>query len=583
MAKKPSVILIKIGLGTCGIAAGGQQVFDEFAKELDGRTDVRLDYTSCDGTCYREPIVEVIYPNDSHRLLTNVTVKQVKTILDSLDKTGDEDKATPQVHESQTRIVLENCGIINPDNIDEYIANGGYHALKNIVLSITPEHVIADIKQSGLRGRGGAGFLTGQKWDFARQPKAEQKYVICNADEGDPGAFMDRAVLEGDPHRVLEGLIISGYAIGASIGYVYIRAEYPLAIKRLRCAIHAAESKGFLGDSVCDSSFSFTIKIKEGAGAFVCGEETALIASIEGKRGMPRLKPPFPAVSGLWGAPTNINNVETLACIPWIMRRGAAEYAKLGTEKSKGTKVFSLAGKVAKGGLVEVELGMPLRKIIEDIGGGTSSGKPFKAVQMGGPSGGCVPANLLDIPVDFESLAATGAIMGSGGMIVLDEATCMVDMARYFLSFIQKESCGKCTFCRIGTKRMLEILERITAGKGAMSDLDALKALADKITVASLCALGKTAPNPVLTTLRYFENEYIEHIRDKKCRAGVCKALIEFSIDDKKCTGCTLCARHCPVNAISGTTKTVHSINTLTCIKCGLCFEACKFNAVKKQ
>ena len=506
-------------------------------------------------------------------------MKQIVVDLESSSLINNDDEKYKSL---QKRIVLENCGIINPDSLDEYEGKHGYKALKYALRQMSPENVINDIKSSGLRGRGGAGFPTGLKWELARKNNASTKYVICNADEGDPGAFMDRAVLEGDPHRVIEGLIISAYAIGAEYGYVYVRAEYPLAVKRLEKAIEDAQNENYLGHNILGSGFNFFLKIKEGAGAFVCGEETALIASIEGKRGMPRLKPPFPAQSGLWQFPTNINNVETLAVVPWIIRNGAQAYTDLGTERSKGTKVFSLAGKIKKGGLVEVEMGITLRKIIYDIGDGTLSGKPIKAVQMGGPSGGCVPENLLDTIVDYEALVATGAIMGSGGMIVMDEDTCMVDIARYFLAFTQKESCGKCTFCRIGTKRMLEILERITRGEGKIKDIELLKDLAEKISSASLCQLGKTAPNPVLTTLKYFEQEYFEHIRDKKCRAKVCKHLIKFNINNN-CTGCTLCVRNCPVLAISGTPKSKHSIDSTKCIKCGLCEDVCKFKAVEKS
>lgn len=431
---------------------------------------------------------------------------------------------------SQVRIALKNCGRINPEDIDDYIKNGGYEALKKVLTSMTPEEVIEEIKISGLRGRGGAGFPTWFKWDAARKASGDIKYVVCNADEGDPGAFMDRSILEGDPHAVLEGMTIAAYAIGAKEGYIYVRAEYPLAIKRLEIAIEQARNRNLLGNNILNTNFSFDIKLKKGAGAFVCGEETALIASIEGERGMPRLKPPFPAQSGLWGRPTNINNVETYANVPWIITNGGKAFASLGTEKSKGTKVFALAGKIKRGGLVEVPMGMSLREVIYNIGGGIKDDKAFKAVQMGGPSGGCIPADLIDTPVDYESITKTGAIMGSGGMIVMDETTCMVDIARFFLEFTCKESCGKCTYCRVGTRRMLEILDRICNGEGRDGDLELLEELAVSVKDGSLCGLGQTAPNPVLTTLRYFKDEYIAHIRDKKCPAKQCKALITYSI-----------------------------------------------------
>lgn len=593
MGKNNQNIHFVVGLGSCGIAAGAKDLYEELASKIKNNSNASLSHTSCNGMCFKEPILEVFYPDGNRLMLGNIHKKDLDKVLEPLlnqksvdEKFVVENSRQPDKKEKfqqkQHKIVLENCGIIDPDNIVPYLERGGYKAVKKALGTMSAEQVVDEIKASGLRGRGGAGFSTGTKWQLARNNKAEKKYMICNADEGDPGAFMDRAVLESDPHKVIEGLIIGGYAIGANYGYFYVRAEYPLAIKRLKLAISQATEKNLLGDNILKSNFSFHLKIKEGAGAFVCGEETALIASIEGDRGQPRLRPPFPAASGLWGYPTNINNVETLASIPWIINNGSATYASYGTPKSKGTKVFSLAGKIARGGLVEVDMGIPLREIIYTIGGGTSSGKSFKAVQLGGPSGGCIPESLLDTPVDYESIAATGAIMGSGGMVVMDDDTCIVDVAKFFLAFTQKESCGKCTFCRIGTTRLLEILEKITAGRGDMSDLEALEDLSGKVKDLSLCGLGKTAPNPIITTLKYFKDEYEEHIKDKKCRAGVCKDLIDFSVIEKECTGCHLCYKNCPVNAISGTPKEKHHIDQKICVKCGMCYEVCKFHAIFK-
>ena len=584
---------IKVGLGTCGISAGGELVFNKLKEEIAShKLEVELSETGCMGMCYDEALVEVEENGDSF-LYSNVTVDRVGRIVnDHLINNkpvqewivnGTESSTEDTFLKKQKRIVLRNCGVIDPNSIEEYIAQGGYDAIQQVLNTNTPEEVIESVIKSGLRGRGGGGFSTGMKWKFAHNSKADQKYVICNADEGDPGAFMDRSVLEGDPHSVLEGMMIAGYAIGATESYIYCRAEYPLAIRRLRNAIKQCEEKGFLGKNIFGSNFNFIIKIKEGAGAFVCGEETALMASIEGKRGVPRLRPPFPAVKGLWGKPTNINNVETFANVSWIMLNGPEAYAALGTEKSKGTKVFALAGKIKRSGLAEVPMGMTINEIVFDIGGGIKNGREFKAVQMGGPSGGCIPASMGDLKIDYDEIVKTGAIMGSGGMIVLDDTTCMVDLARYFLKFTQAESCGKCTFCRIGTKRMLEILERITDGHGKEGDIELLENLGNKIKQASLCALGQSAPNPVLTTIKYFREEYEAHINDKKCPAHSCSSLLTYSVIDENCKGCGVCIKACPVGAISGAKKEVHSINLDLCIKCGKCFDACKLNAIDKN
>lgn len=483
----------------------------------------------------------------------------------------------------QERIALSNCGHINPEKIEEYIGRSGYFALAKVLNEMSPQDVIDTIKKSGLRGRGGGGFPTGMKWEFALKSQNDQKYVVCNADEGDPGAFMDRSVLEGDPHAVLEAMAIAGYAIGASQGYIYVRAEYPIAVERLNTAIEQARKLGLLGKNIFNKGFDFDIDIRLGAGAFVCGEETALLASIEGKRGEPRPRPPFPAVSGLWGKPTIINNVETFANIPHIIRKGPEWFSSIGTEKSKGTKVFALAGKINNTGLIEVPMGTTLRTIIYDIGGGIPNNKKFKAAQTGGPSGGCISSELLDIEIDYDNLLAIGSMMGSGGLIVMDEDTCMVDVARFFLEFTQEESCGKCPPCRIGTKRMLEILTRITEGKGTPEDLENLETLAKTIKNASICGLGQTAPNPVLSTLRYFRDEYEAHIYDKKCPAGVCQAMASYSILSDKCIGCGLCAKACPTDAISGKVKEAHKIDAEKCIKCGACIEKCKFGAIVKK
>ena len=575
-----------VGKGSCGIAAGAQKIYEQIEDALNAnKSKCNLMQTGCIGMCHLEPIVDVIDDKGNKKTFVLVDQKKAEEIIDYISgKNADLESNIPEedynILSSQNRIALKNCGLIDPEDIEDYVRVEGYKAIEKCIKEMSPEDVIEEIKTSGLAGRGGAGFPTWFKWNAARNSKGDKKYVICNADEGDPGAFMDRAVLESDPHGLIEGMLIGAYAMGSDEGVVYVRAEYPLAIVRLQKAIEDATEAGYLGDNIFGSNFSFKLWIKAGAGAFVCGEETALIASLEGERGMPRLKPPFPAEKGFWQKPSNINNVETYANVAWIIRNGADKFAAMGTTGSKGTKVFALTGKIAKGGLVEIPMGMTVRDAIYDFGGGIKDGKKFKAVQMGGPSGGCIPEHLLDTIIDYRALSATGAIMGSGGMVVMDETTCMVDMARFFLAFTCEESCGKCIHCRVGTKRMLEILTRITKGEGKDGDIELLEDLAIQIKEGALCGLGQTAPNPVLTTLKYFRNEYEDHIYNKKCTAKQCKSLISYSIDKEKCVGCTLCARNCPVSCISGEVKKPHEIDKEQCIKCGKCHSICKFGAV---
>jgi len=589
--------IIYLGTASCGKAAGADEVKEAILATLKKhKLFARLIEVGCIGTCYLEPLMDISAFGNPRISYGNVDAEWAKKIIEKylLEKDYHNLKLlgyfgknnflddVPRFFDQpmlklQVRIVLKNCGFIDPESIEHYLANDGYQGLKN-ALEMSPEDVIKEVIESGIRGRGGAGFPTGKKWKFCRDTKSKIKYLICNADEGDPGAFMNRSLLEGDPHSVLEGILIAAYAIGASEGYIYIRAEYPLAIQRLKKAVKQMKKYNLLGNNILDSDFSFEIKFKEGAGAFVCGEETALIASIEGKRGMPRTRPPFPAISGLQGKPTTINNVETLGTIPHILRNGSSWFKQFGVENNYGTKTFSLVGKIRRTGLIEVPLGTSLRKIIFDIGGGTL--KPFKAVQTGGPSGGCIPEELLNTPVTYESLAAAGSIMGSGGLIVMDKDTCVVDVARYFLDFCQKESCGKCTPCRVGTRHMVELLEKICRGEGEIEDLTKLESLANIVRATSLCGLGQTAPNPVLTTLRYFRPEYVEHIEHLYCPAVVCRALIEYIVIPEKCTGCQRCVSVCPTGAITGPRSEPHNLDASKCIKCRACYEVCRFDAI---
>jgi len=611
----PKKMKINVGLGTCGIATGARAVFDSIADEIERQgIDAVVGKTGCLGFCQREPLVDVWQPGKSRIIYCQMNPEKARDLVTGLaqgktrkewalcrleeeefiienikkkysikEKDGKDIALYQELpfYKKQKKIVLRNCGFVNPERIEEYIARGGYFSLARVLSRLKEEEVIEEIKNSGLRGRGGAGFPTGLKWKFCRDAPGDTKYIICNADEGDPGAYMDRSILEGDPHSVLEGMVIGAYAIGSHEGYIYVRNEYPLAFQSVERAIRHAEEYGLLGENILNSGFDFKIRISRGAGAFVCGEETALLASIEGRIGEPRQRPPFPAERGLWDKPTNINNVKTWTNIPVIIARGADWYSKMGSPKSKGTMVFSLVGKINNTGLVEVPMGIKLREMIYDIGEGIPQGKRFKAVQTGGPSGGCIPSELLDLEVDYEKLTEAGSMMGSGGMVVMDEDTCMVNVAKYFLNFTKDESCGKCTPCREGIKRMLEILDDISKGKAEEKDLELLESLAGVVKDASLCALGGTAPNPVLTTLRYFRNEYEAHIKDKKCPAHICPDLIRYSINKEKCTGCGLCLKECPQTAISGEKKKPHSIDKSKCIKCGICFEVCNFDAVE--
>lgn len=601
-AQKPKIF---IGMATCGLGAGAKGVLASIEHELEKqKLQAEIVRTGCIGMCTHEVLVDVIFPGRSRVTYGNVKSTTVPHIIEEHIGRGEAVKKLAlsqmqisegtdvpyegislfedlEMNKGQQKYILRNCGYIDPDSIEEYIASGGYTALRKVLETMTPKEVISEISKSGLRGRGGGGFATGEKWASCAKYSADEKFVLCNADEGDPGAFMDRSLLEGDPHAILEGMIIAGYAIHATSGYIYVRAEYPLAVKRLKRTIEQAKKHGFLGKNILNGGYSLDIYIKEGAGAFVCGESTALQNSIEGKRGMPRTRPPQSVEAGLWDKPTVLNNVETFANVPFIINRGAEWYSKIGTEKSKGTKIFSLTGKIKNAGLVEVPMGATIRQIVFDMGGGIPKKKRFKAVQIGGPSGGCLPESLLDSPIDYESLVGAGAMMGSGSFVVVDETTCMVEMARFFMNFCAHESCGKCPPCRIGNTLMLDILTRITQGKGEERDLEVLEQMCDEIKTMSLCGLGQSAPNPVKSTLRYFKDEYIAHIRDKSCPTAMCVALHKYEVTPEKCTKCQACIRNCPVKAISGSTKEVAFINKEKCIKCNLCYEKCNFMAIK--